>query len=48
MDGGAQVLIFILSFVVFGAAGVARPFPAWAGNPAVGNVDYCNGNGALD
>lgn len=20
----------------------------WAGNPAAGNVDYCNGNGALD
>ncbi|THH14179.1 hypothetical protein EW146_g6118 [Bondarzewia mesenterica] len=47
MDGGAQVMIFILSFAVFGASGVARPFPAWAGNPAKGNVDYCNGNGAL-
>ncbi|KAH9071576.1 oligopeptide transporter [Lactarius deliciosus] len=48
LDGGAQVMIFMLSFAVFGASGVSRPFPAWAGNPAKGNVDYCNGNGALD
>ncbi|PIL26670.1 transporter [Ganoderma sinense ZZ0214-1] len=48
LDGGAQVMIFILSFAVFGASGVPKPFPAWAGNPAQGNVDYCNGNGALD
>ena len=48
LDGGAQVMVFILSFAVFGASGVSRPFPAWAGNPVVGNVDYCNGNGALD
>lgn len=66
LDGGAQVMIFILSFAVFGAAGTGRPFPSvsaswltlcfghlyfhskWAGNPGVGNVDYCNGNGALD
>lgn len=48
LDGGAQVMIFILSFAVFGASGVPKPFPIWAGNPAVGNVDYCNGNGALD
>jgi len=48
LDGGAQVMIFILSFAVFGASGVPKPFPTWAGNPAAGNVDYCNGNGALD
>ncbi|OCH87394.1 oligopeptide transporter [Obba rivulosa] len=48
LDGGAQVMIFILSFAVFGASGTPKPFPAWAGNPAQGNVDYCNGNGALD
>ncbi|KAF8230326.1 oligopeptide transporter [Tricholoma matsutake] len=47
LDGGAQVMIFILSFAVFGASGVQRPFPYWAGNPAIGNVDYCNGNGVL-
>ena len=27
LDGGAQVMIFILSFAVFGASGVAKPFP---------------------
>ncbi|KAL1733629.1 peptide transporter MTD1 [Schizophyllum commune] len=46
-DGGAQVMIFILSFAVFGASGTERPFPTWAGNPAKGNIDYCNGNGVL-
>jgi len=48
LDGGAQIMILILSFAVFGASGVSRPFPAWAGNPSKGNADYCNGNGALD
>jgi len=28
MDGGAQTMIFILSYAVFGAAGVERPFPS--------------------
>ncbi|KAI9447707.1 OPT oligopeptide transporter protein-domain-containing protein [Lactarius indigo] len=27
LDGGAQVMIFILSFTVFGASGVSRPVP---------------------
>lgn len=27
LDGGAQVMIFMLSFAVFGASGVSRPFP---------------------
>jgi hypothetical protein len=27
LDGGAQVMIFILSFAVFGASGSQRPFP---------------------
>lgn len=27
LDGGAQVMVFILSFAVFGASGVERPFP---------------------
>ncbi|KAK0192884.1 peptide transporter MTD1 [Armillaria mellea] len=48
LDGGAQVMIFILSFAVFGASNVEKPFPKWAGNPANGNADYCNGNGALN
>ena len=26
-DGGAQVMVFILSYAVFGAAGVQKPFP---------------------
>jgi hypothetical protein len=28
LDGGAQVMVFILSFAVFGASGKDRPFPA--------------------
>jgi len=28
LDGGAQVMIFLLSFAVFGASGVSRPFPS--------------------
>lgn len=36
LDGGAQVMIFILSFAVFGASGVDRPFPrVSAVNPLV-------------
>lgn len=31
LDGGAQVMIFILSFAVFGASGVGRPFPTVSG-----------------
>ena len=27
LDGGAQVMVFVLSFAVFGASGVSRPFP---------------------
>ncbi|KAF8512057.1 oligopeptide transporter [Gautieria morchelliformis] len=45
LDGGVQVLIFILTFAVFGASGVSRPFPTWWGNPdtvtSVNNLDYC-------
>ncbi|KAE8386389.1 OPT oligopeptide transporter protein-domain-containing protein [Aspergillus alliaceus] len=40
MDGGSQIIIFILSFAVLGAAGKERPFPTWWGNPN-GNPDYC-------
>jgi len=28
LDGGAQVMIFLLSFAVFGASGKERPFPS--------------------
>jgi len=35
LDGGTQVMIFILSFAVFGAAGTAYNFPTWWGNPSL-------------
>ena len=35
LDGGAQVMIFVLSFAVFGASGVERPFPN------VSDLDSC-------
>ncbi|KPM43808.1 hypothetical protein AK830_g2810 [Neonectria ditissima] len=40
LDGGSQVIIFILSFAVFGASGKEHPFPTWWGNPT-GNPDHC-------
>ncbi|KAH7098866.1 peptide transporter MTD1 [Auriculariales sp. MPI-PUGE-AT-0066] len=40
-DGGSQITLFILTFAVFGASGVTRPFPYWWGNREKGNVDYC-------
>ncbi|TLD29496.1 putative phospholipid-transporting ATPase [Venturia nashicola] len=42
MDGGAQVLAFLLTFTVFGAGGKAVPFPKWWGNNwQKGNYDFC-------
>ncbi|KAI0312705.1 OPT oligopeptide transporter protein-domain-containing protein [Amylostereum chailletii] len=44
LDGGTQVMIFLLSFAVFGAAGVAHNFPLWWGNPSLDNglsADRC-------
>ncbi|KAH8894602.1 peptide transporter MTD1 [Thozetella sp. PMI_491] len=41
LDGGAQIIIFILSFAVFGASGQETPFPTWWGNPSGVNPDYC-------
>lgn len=43
MDGGTQVLVFILTFAVFGGSGHQVPFPYWAGtpDPNVHNNDYC-------
>jgi OPT family oligopeptide transporter len=40
LDGGSQIVIFVLSFAVFGASGKAYPFPTWWGNPA-SNPDHC-------
>ncbi|KAF8328085.1 uncharacterized protein EI90DRAFT_3017767 [Cantharellus anzutake] len=37
LDGGAQTVIFILSFAVYGASGTPRPFPNWWGNPPGNN-----------
>lgn len=45
MDGGTQVLVFLLTFAVAGGSGTAHPFPEWAGNHA-NNVDYCMYNPA--
>ncbi|KAK0108791.1 hypothetical protein ONS96_002636 [Cadophora gregata f. sp. sojae] len=48
LDGGTQVMVFILTFAVFGGSGTARPFPTWAGNPdtSIHNLDYCKVNTA--
>ncbi len=48
LDGGTQVMVFLLSFAVAGASGVSHPFPSWAGNYAEGNVDRCMYNTASD
>jgi hypothetical protein len=45
LDGGTQVMVFVLSFAVAGASGVSRPFPNWWGNDG-GNVDRCMVNPA--
>ncbi|CAA7267213.1 unnamed protein product [Cyclocybe aegerita] len=39
LDGGSQVILFILSFAVFGASGNEVPFPSWWGNSATLSVD---------
>ena len=41
LDGGASVIVFILSFAVFGAAGNTVNFPAYWGNNLSGNFDLC-------
>ncbi|PYH88062.1 OPT superfamily oligopeptide transporter, partial [Aspergillus ellipticus CBS 707.79] len=41
MDGESQIVIFILSFAVFGASGAEHPFPTWWGNLS-GNPDHCS------
>ncbi|GAT28047.1 OPT oligopeptide transporter [Aspergillus luchuensis] len=40
-DGASLTIVFILSFAVFGAAGVAHDFPSWWGNNSNGNYDWC-------
>jgi OPT family oligopeptide transporter len=44
LDGGTQVIVFILSFAVDGASGKAINFPVYWGNTADSNgknIDYC-------
>jgi len=41
LDGGTQVIIFILNFALFGAAGNAHAFPQWWGNDANLSADRC-------
>jgi len=42
LDGGAQVINFLLTFAVFGAGGKVVTFPAyWGNNHWKGNLDYC-------
>lgn len=51
LDGGTQVIVFILSFAVFGGSGTEHAFPTWAGNNGGiannKNIDYCMFNPAL-
>ncbi|KAG1827141.1 OPT oligopeptide transporter protein-domain-containing protein [Suillus subaureus] len=41
LDGGTQVMVFILSFAVQGAAGKAHLIPEWWGANQGGNYDRC-------
>jgi hypothetical protein len=48
MDGGAQVINFLLTLTVFGAGGKTVPFPPyWGNNYQKGNLDYCMKDPAL-
>ena len=50
LDGGTQVMVFILSFAVFGGSGKAVNFPTWSGNNGGVdnnlNIDFCQYNPA--
>ncbi|KAJ6576655.1 OPT oligopeptide transporter [Mycena vulgaris] len=41
LDGGTQVMVFILSFAVHGASGDSHLFPQWWGANQAGNYDRC-------
>ncbi|KAH9007997.1 OPT oligopeptide transporter protein-domain-containing protein [Lactarius pseudohatsudake] len=41
LDGGTQVMVFVLSFAVQGAAGTSHLFPRWWGANQGGNYDRC-------
>lgn len=50
LDGGTQVMLFVLSFAVLGASGPAHDFPTYAlnngGSSANKNIDFCKYNAA--
>ena len=41
LDSGTEVLVFILTFTVFGGVGPDVTFPKFRGNNVGGNLDYC-------
>ncbi|KAI0351216.1 OPT oligopeptide transporter [Trametes cingulata] len=41
LDGGTQVISFILNFAVFGASGTPHNFPVWWGNDTSLSADRC-------
>ncbi|TFY65225.1 hypothetical protein EVJ58_g2107 [Rhodofomes roseus] len=41
LDGGTQVIMFILNFAIFGASGQSHPFPQWWGNDYNLSTDRC-------
>lgn len=41
LDGGTQVVVFIMTFALFGASGKPVIFPNYWGNNGSGNIDYC-------
>ncbi|WEW58023.1 hypothetical protein PRK78_003490 [Emydomyces testavorans] len=41
LDGGTQVLVFVLTYTVLGGVGPEVKFPKYWGNNVDGNFDYC-------
>lgn len=41
LDGGTQIVVFILNFALFGAAGHPVAFPNWWGNDLSLSADRC-------
>lgn len=41
LDGGTQILVFLLTYTVLGGVGPEIKFPKYWGNNADGNFDYC-------
>jgi hypothetical protein len=47
LDGGCQVMVFLLTFAFMGGAGKVVKFPTYWGNNVDGNFDLCMKNPAL-